>query len=202
MRPPQDTPSPRTCGHPTRDGSPCRRPPLAGGGERCSRHAGLPTTRKERDAAKRAAVKHGYYVSGFLDETERDMFRRIAEGHVDPGEIVRQSVAALYVRAMRMAFWEGEDGEASPLTTAAFAELRQHLADRGYYEVNVAHHEHLKVERSREEARRQLGPEGLAQLREQYSAELESPGPGKVLSVAEKDELRALLGFNEQGATA
>lgn len=136
-----------TCGHPTRDGSPCRRRPLGGGGSRCSRHAGLPSTEAERAAAKRAALKHGYYLSGFLDEDERELFQRVCDGQVDPGDIVRQMTAALYVRAMRMTFWESEDGEPSALTTAAFAELRQALARSGYGEVNRAYFAELREQR-------------------------------------------------------
>ncbi|MCA1813535.1 MAG: hypothetical protein LC624_06245 [Halobacteriales archaeon] len=125
------------CGYGTRNATSCRRPPLAGGGGRCSRHAGLPSTQAERDAAKRAALRHGYYLSGFLDETEREMFERICEGEVDPEELCRQTAAALYIRAMRMTFWESEDGEASPLTTQAFAELRQTLEARGFGAINA-----------------------------------------------------------------
>jgi hypothetical protein len=119
------------CGHPTRTGAPCRRPPLAGAAGRCSRHAGLPATKAERDAARIAALRHGYYVGGFLDEAERELFQRIVAGEVPPTELQRQAAAALFIRAMRMTQWESEDGEASPLTTAAFSELRQTLEAHG-----------------------------------------------------------------------
>lgn len=124
-------PTPAACGHPTRNVGPCRRPPLGGGAGRCSRHAGLPSTKAERDAAKRAALKHGYYLSGFLDDAEKELFQRVCDGQVEPGDIVRQMTAAMYIRVMRMTLWESEDGEASPLTTAAFAELRQALQGPG-----------------------------------------------------------------------
>lgn len=113
-----------SCGHPTKAGGLCSRSPMAGS-EHCHQHAGLGTTQAEQEASARNPVEHGYYFSGFVDEDERELFKAIADGDVDLGELQRQIVGALTVRAMRVLEWEAQGRDVSGLVTSAFAELRK-----------------------------------------------------------------------------
>lgn len=127
---PVEAPGPAMCGHPTQTGGPCRNPPLGGPNPRCFRHSGIPSTAAERAASRQNATKHGYFVSGFLDEQERQRFEDYVRGGLEPVDLRQRMVAALILRAERMMRWEdsGERGErVSGYTTDAFAELRQSL---------------------------------------------------------------------------
>lgn len=116
----------RRCRHPTQRGGLCRRPPMAGS-ERCHHHVGLEPTEAERRASRENPVKHGYFVAGFLDEDEREIFRAVLEGEIEPSEIQRQVIGALVVQAVRMMRWEAKGEEVSGLATSVFAELRKSL---------------------------------------------------------------------------
>lgn len=126
------------CGHPTRHGGACRKGPLTPGG-RCAIHARLPPTPKQQEAARRNPVKHAYFVAGFLDEEERELFHRVLEGTLEPGALRGEVVAALVVRCVRMLRWEAEGKKVAALATAAFAELRQSLAALQPGEMRVRH---------------------------------------------------------------
>lgn len=126
------------CGHPTRRGGVCRNHPM-GGSKRCHRHAGLPTTAAQREASRTARTTHGYFVSGFLDDDERELFVAVLEGTLDPGELKRHVIAALVVRAARMTKWEGEGQPVSGFTTEVFGELRKALETVTPEELRVKH---------------------------------------------------------------
>lgn len=112
------------CGHPIQDGGLCRRSPM-GGSDLCHQHGDLEPTEAERRASRENPIEHGYFVAGFLDEEEEQLFRAVVEGELEPSAIQRQSVAALFVRAMRMLEWEARGEDVSGLTTSVFAELRK-----------------------------------------------------------------------------
>jgi hypothetical protein len=89
------------CGAPTQRGGVCRNHPMAGQ-ERCHHHIGLDPTEAQQRARAEGNRKHGYFVTGFLDEDEREHFRRVLEGTEELGELKRHVIAALVIRANRM----------------------------------------------------------------------------------------------------
>lgn len=114
------------CGHPTREGGLCQRSPMAGS-DRCHQHGDLGPTEAERRASRENPIEHGYFVSGFLDERERRVFRAVVDGELEPSTIQLQAIAALVVRAMRMLRREAQGEEVSGLATSVFAELRRSM---------------------------------------------------------------------------
>lgn len=124
------------CGAPTKRGGLCRQYPM-GGSDRCYVHQGLPPTEAER--ASRGNTKHGYFVSGFLDDEERELFARVLEGVADVGELKQEVIAALFVRANRMTRWEAEGQPISGFANEVFGELRKALESVTPDELRVQH---------------------------------------------------------------
>lgn len=120
------TETPERCGQPTKGGGLCRNYPMQGT-DRCYVHTGLPPTAAEQAASRRNPVVHGYFVSGFLDDEERELFQQVLDGELDPAAVKREVIAALIVRAARMTKWEAEGQQVSGFTTDVYAELRQAL---------------------------------------------------------------------------
>lgn len=126
------------CGARTSDGGICRNFPM-GGTDRCRHHVGLEPTEAEKRSWKEGELKHGYFVAGFLNEEEREHFRRVVEEGADYGKLKRQMIAALVVRTDRMLRWEAESGEPSRFTSKSFAELRRLLDSLEPEELEVEH---------------------------------------------------------------
>lgn len=106
---------------------------------RCYHHQGLPSTEAELRASRENPLKHGYFVTGFLDEEERSLFQRVLEGDLDPGHLKRQVIAALVVRAARVTKWEAEGEPITGFATDVFAELRKALDSVSPDELRVSH---------------------------------------------------------------
>jgi hypothetical protein len=126
------------CGAPTRRGGVCRNHPMAGQ-DRCHHHIGLDPTEAQERARREGNRKHGSFVTGFLDEDEREHFRRVLEGTEELGELKRHVIAALVIRANRMMRWEAEGEQVSGFATEVFGELRQALESIGADELAVEH---------------------------------------------------------------
>jgi hypothetical protein len=128
------------CGAPTNSGRPCRRHVTNVDGERCHLHSGLvDTTEAEAEASREAAVTHGYFVSGFLDEEEKELFREVLRGRADIGELKENVIAALVVRANRTLKWESKGQEVSGFATEVFEELRKALESIEPDELTIEH---------------------------------------------------------------
>lgn len=128
------------CGHPTKSGRPCRRSVTTIDGDRCHQHSDLiETTEAEREASRSNAVTHGYFVSGFLDEDEKELFREVLRGRADIGELKENIVAALVVRANRMLRWEARGEKVSGFATEVFEELRKALESIEPDELKIEH---------------------------------------------------------------
>lgn len=128
------------CGAPTQAGRPCRRQVTNLDGDRCHLHSDLvEATEAEREAARSNAVTHGYFVSGFLGEDEKELFREVLRGRADIGELKENIVAALVVRANRMLRWEAEGREISRFATEVFEELRKALESIEPDELKIEH---------------------------------------------------------------
>jgi len=138
--PAEGEPDVQRCGAPTQAGRPCRRYVTSLDGDRCHLHSDLvETTEAEAQASREAAVTHGYFVSGFLEEDERELFREVLRGRADIGELKENVVAALVVRANRMLRWESEGQEVSGFATEVFEELRKALESIEPDELTIEH---------------------------------------------------------------
>ncbi len=128
------------CGAPTEAGRPCRRQVTNLDGDRCHLHSELvEATGAEREASRSNAVTHGYFVSGFLDEDEKELFREVLRGRADIGELKENIVAALVVRANRMLKWEAQGEKVSGFATEVFEELRKALESIEPDELTIEH---------------------------------------------------------------
>jgi len=128
------------CGAPTRSGRPCQRQVTNIDGDHCHLHSDMvDTTEAEAEASRQAAVTHGYFVSGFLDEDERELFREVLRGRADIGELKENVIAALVVRANRMLKWESQGQEVSGFATEVFEELRKALESIEPDELTIEH---------------------------------------------------------------
>lgn len=121
--------APRACGHPTREGRPCSRAPLAGAGGRCHNHAGLESTEAQRAASRRNPVTHGWLVRTFRNDDHRELYERVAGREVGPEELRQQALAALAVRVARIVEWENQNNKTSPLTERALKQLLKALPE-------------------------------------------------------------------------
>lgn len=126
------------CGHPTKQGGLCRRSPMAGS-EFCHQHGDLEPTEEEKQASRRNPIKHGYFVSGFIDEREHAIFRAVVDGEVELRDIQRNVIAALVVRTVRMLKREAAGEDVTGLTTSAFAELRKSIETMDPESFHVEH---------------------------------------------------------------
>jgi hypothetical protein len=128
------------CGAPTRSGRPCQRQVTNVDGDRCHLHSDLvDTTEAEAETSRNNAVTHGYFVSGFLDEEERELFREVLRGRADIGELKENVIAALVVRANRMLKWESQGENVSGFATEVFEELRKALESIEPDELTIEH---------------------------------------------------------------
>lgn len=128
------------CGHPTRRGGLCQNPPMVGSASgRCYQHQGIASTEAEVQASRENPIKHGYFVTGFLDDDERALFGRVLEGEIDPGVIKREVIAALVVRAARLTKWEADEQAIAGSATAVFSELRKTLDSISPEEIRLEH---------------------------------------------------------------
>lgn len=108
------------CEAPTRRGGLCKKVPLEGA-DRCHLHVdGLEPTDAEQQARREANMTHGYFVTGFLSDKEREIFQRVLEANGDLGELKQSIIAALTVRANRMMEWEFDGQDVSGFTTEVF----------------------------------------------------------------------------------
>lgn len=164
-----------TCGEPTAEGPPCRARPLAGKGGRCYQHAGLPRTEAQNEAARRNAVKNGYFATG-LSDLQPQRYDRILEGLGDRPGLQREMAAYAVLRAARLADWEAERGEPCPLTATAFAAAARAVKE---------------LPQGAEQERRRIDDEELAVVVAALSADPEVFLKG--LPPAVQDEVRAVL---------
>lgn len=126
------------CGAPTTRGGLCRKHPMAGS-DRCHLHSGLDPTEARKEAWRTAGLKHGYFVTGFLDDEEKELFAEILEGTADVGELKQELIAALIVRINRMLKWEAEGQQISGFLNEAIGELRKVLESVTPDELSIQH---------------------------------------------------------------
>lgn len=126
------------CGAPTTRGGLCRNHRM-GGSDRCHLHVGMDPTEAREEAWHTGPLKHGYFVTGFLDDEEKELFARVLEGTTDVGALKQQVIAALVVRANRMTRWEAEGQPISGFATEVFGELRKALESITPDELRVQH---------------------------------------------------------------